>query len=85
MYYYGWSSMMHGVGAFWGGLLMVVFWVLVIWAIIALIRGPHHWHRWHNQAGADGVAPLDILKARYAKGEIDKKEFDEKKKDLLAD
>ncbi len=62
-----------------GGLFMVIFWVLIIWAIIAFFRGCHgssHWMEGKDRA-------LEILKERYAKGEIDKKEFEEKKKDLI--
>jgi putative membrane protein len=72
----GWG---HGWG--WLGLLlMIIVWALVILGIIALIRwlwtaGPRH-------AGGQPPAALDILKARYAKGEINKEEFEQKKKDL---
>ena len=72
-----------------GWILMVVFWGFIIWGIIALVRnGFRNGHMCgHNHSdGAHGrgeeKSPLEILKERYAKGEIDKKEFEEKKKDL---
>ena len=74
------------IGGF-GWIFMIVFWGLVIWAIVALVRGNFgngHGCGHDHGDGAHGKdkSPLDILKERYAKGEIDKKEFDERKKDL---
>lgn len=81
--------MMHNMmdlGTMWGTgmmLFMIIFWgavlALVIVGIVYLFR--------LLQAGASErmrgqETPLDILKKRYASGEIDKKEFEEKKKDL---
>ena len=64
-----------------GGLMMLVFWGGIIVLIILLVR-------WLSRAGATGErlpgrpTPLDILKERYAKGEIDKKEYEERRKVL---
>lgn len=70
-----------------GGIFMFVFWGLIIWAVIALVRGNFgRGHMCGHDHGDDshgkGKSPLEILKERYAKGEIDKKEFEERKKDL---
>ena len=71
---FGWG--MVGVGF----IFMVAFWALVIWGIIALIR-------WFaavagNNPPVQGSSSLEILKQRYARGEINKEEFEQKKKDL---
>ncbi len=68
-------------------IFMVVFWGLVIWAIIAFMRGGFgngHMcgHDHDDTAHGQEKSPLDILKERYAKGEINKKEFEQRKKDL---
>ena len=80
---YGFLPMMgYGYGGGWNilSILWDVLWtVLVVIGIIILVRWLRHGHRhgWYNDRNA-----LDILKERYAKGEIGKNEFEEKKKDL---
>ena len=61
---------------FFGGFIIILFWVALIFLIIRMVRGTRQY------GGHKNKTALDILKERYARGEIDKKEFEEKKKDL---
>lgn len=68
---------MHdGFGFGFGG-FMWIFWILLIalliWAVGAF-RG--------NEPRGNGRTPLQILEERYARGEIDKEEFERKRDDL---
>ena len=74
----------YGAMGGFGWIFMVVFWGLVIWAVVVLIRGNFGkgYLTYGDDAHGKDKSPLDILKERYAKGEIDKKEFEERKKDL---
>ncbi|KKR17435.1 MAG: hypothetical protein UT77_C0001G0263 [Candidatus Daviesbacteria bacterium GW2011_GWC2_40_12] len=69
----GWS----GFGVL-GWIFMLAFWLLIILGVVTLIR-----YLARSGQGKGDKSSLDILKERYARGEIDKKEFEEKKKDLL--
>lgn len=75
----GWG-MMGGFSWMW---LMPVFWILflglIIWAVVAAVRGSSE-SRSSDSSKADSA--LEVLKKRYARGEINKEEFEEKKKDL---
>jgi putative membrane protein len=60
---------------------MLLFWVLVIVAIVAIVAIG----KWIFDRSGDtprGKSALDILKERYARGEIGKEEFEQKKRDL---
>lgn len=82
-----------------GWIFMIVFWLLIIWAIVALIQYLLRSNRWdekdqdgkypgrrgtwemHRRGREDGA--LEILRERYAKGEISREEFESRKKELM--
>jgi putative membrane protein len=69
----GWGGM--GFGSLW----MWIFWIVLIAGVVLLVR-------WMSR-GAGSVGPpaesaLDVLKRRYASGEIGREEFEQKKRDL---
>ncbi len=75
MYGFGW-----GPGLGW--ISMILFWGLVILAIAALAR-------WLMQQSPGGSAtpdktPLQILQERYARGEVDRDEYEQKRRDLTS-
>ena len=69
---------MWGIGWIW----MAIFWLLVILGIAALLKWLLRQGSGHGTMGVE--SPLEILKKRYAKGEINKEEFEEKKRDILS-
>lgn len=87
---YGWG-MMNGYGSPWGmhtfggGILMFLFWIVIVGGIALLVAGLAR-----QGTGATGQgqslrseSPLEILRRRYAAGEIDREEF-ERMKELLS-
>jgi len=73
----GWG---YGAGWIWS-IIMLAFWIAVIVGLVFLIR----WLVISTGVGGRArpeESALEILKRRYARGEIDKQEYEEKKKDL---
>ena len=65
-----------GFGMGFGFIFMLLFWGLIIWLIVTLISTA-------QSNKNDGSDPFTILKKRYARGEISKKEFERLKKELI--
>ncbi len=68
---------MFGGGMWFGWLFWILLIVVIVWAIIQFTNR-------NQQTNLNSIdeTPLDILKKRYAKGEISKKEFYEIRKGL---
>ena len=62
---------------------MIILWIVVIGVVVWLLlsgagRRNGTWNVFSNRSSA-----LDILKERYARGEIDKAEFEAKRRDII--
>ncbi len=71
--------MEYGWGMGFGWIFMLLFWALVIFGIVYLLKLVAG----GSKKGEKRETALDILNKRYARGEIGREEFDEKKKDIL--
>ena len=94
-----WHMWSDGYGPFWWGgpIIMILFWVLVIGAIVAIVsyfmRGGQHgygahmgppWHAGDRAWGDPAHSAMQILGERFARGEIPKDEYEDKKAALLS-
>ncbi len=68
---WGWGGMGWGMLLFWAALIVGIVW------LVKAIRSPNGPADRRPEKSA-----LDILQERYARGEIDREEFEQKKHDL---
>lgn len=70
----GWGHM------FGGGILMWLFWIgiiaVIVWLVLAATR---------RGSASGGRSALDILEERYARGEIDRADYEARRQDLMRD
>ena len=77
---YGWDGWGGGFWMLGGVLLLIGVIILVVWAVTALSRtgqAPTH--------GPSGPTPNEILRERFARGDISEQEFEQAKKVLGPD
>jgi putative membrane protein len=76
-----WGFDGFGGGMGFGGIGMILFWGLVVAGVVVLARSFGGFGSGAASRGAERT-PLEILRERYATGEIDQREFEQKRRDL---
>ncbi len=70
---------MWGWGGMWfGWLFWLIIIAVIIWAVVRITGSAAS----RSNSSPSTESPLDILKKRYARGEISREEFEQMKKDL---
>jgi len=87
--YYGWGPHMMGWGGGWygmifGPLFMILFLAVLVAVVVLLVRwlGGLSQRNYPPHQSPPARTPLDILKERFARGEIDKAEFEDRRRVL---
>ena len=84
--YGGWQmgpGMMGNYGMGWfGGIFMIVFWILILVGLVFVIRWLVQTTGKKGNGVQHGSRAMEILKERYARGEIDRAQFEAMKRDL---
>ncbi|TAK80686.1 MAG: SHOCT domain-containing protein [Betaproteobacteria bacterium] len=77
-----WGGWGWGMG--FGGIFMILFWALIVVGIVALAKWLFSAGGSSGSAGTggSGKSALDILKERYAKGEINREQYEQMRRDL---
>ncbi len=74
MLFFGGGMMGFGMG--FGAIIMILFWGAIIWLVISLINTGT------RKSEETPESALDILKKRYARGEITQEQYHEMEKNL---
>lgn len=72
----------YGMAGGFGWIFMVLWWVLIVVGVVALVKWMLTSSGTGGRSGA-GSRALEILKERYARGEIDDQEYQKRKRDLI--
>jgi putative membrane protein len=87
-YYDDWHmgpGMMGSWGMGWfGGVFMIVFWILILVGLVLVIKWLIQTTGRSKAGESTGHRALDILKERYARGEIDKSQYESMRRDLMS-
>jgi len=82
--YYGPHMMWDGgwYGMLFGPMMMVLFLAVIVIVVVLLVRWLGGTGHGRAVQPPSGKIPLDILKERFARGEIDKEEYEERRRTL---
>lgn len=80
--YSGWHMGPGMIGGWGMGWVMILFWILVLVGLILIIKWLWQMTGGEKKLGGSSRA-IDILNERYARGEINRAEFEIIKKDLV--
>ena len=77
MQWHGWEHHMFG----WWGIIFLVVLVLLVAAVVAVLRSDSS-RPLQTAAGPADDEAMEVLRRRYAEGEIDREEFERKRRNL---